>query len=134
MVNIINTLDSYGEKKLPQKIGYAITRNLMTLSTDYKYYTDELNKLFKKYEDYMVKDNDNNVIYNDIGIPIIEKEKSKDYEEELTDLLNIEIEVNIYTIPIDVFNYADNVGKYDSLSAKDIMNLQSILCDNKIEK
>lgn len=32
MVNLMNTLQAYSAKKLPQKISFAITRNLIKIS------------------------------------------------------------------------------------------------------
>lgn len=128
LINIVKMLDSYAEKKLPQKISYAITRNFDIFKNNYGYYEKSLNKLFSKYDKYITKDDNSNIIFNDAGIPIIENSKSKEFNEELANLLNIEIEINPYYIPKNSFNYEDNKNRYDSLSALDIINLQSVLC------
>ncbi len=128
LINIIKMLDNYVEKKLPQKISYAITRNFDIFKNNYGYYEKSLNKLFSKYDKYITKDDNNIIIFNDAGIPIIENSKSKEFNEELANLLNIEIEINPYYIPENSFDYEDNKNRYDSLSALDIINLQSVLC------
>lgn len=131
VVNMINTLEKFAEKKLPQKISYTITRNLMLLQKDYDCYIKSLNKLFSNYDDYIVKDENNNMMNNDIGIPIVDSKVEKEFNEEISNLLNIEIEIKLHCIPENVFDYEDNVNRYDSLSATDIINLQAVLCNGE---
>ncbi len=127
MINLMNTLDSFVDRKLPQKISYAITRTFMDVSKEYAYYDKELKKLFKSYDLYIKKDDEGNMVMNSSGIPIIEGEKSEDFVKELNELLSIEVEIKIKNVDMDVFDYDDN-GKYDVLSPAEIMTLQSILC------
>lgn len=127
VINILNILDDYSDKKLPQKISYAITRNLMLLKKDYECYISELNKLFHKYDNHIVRDEANaRIMFNDEGIPIIDEEMSHDFQNELNSLLNIEINTELYTVSFDTFDYNDE--RYDALAAKDILTLQSVLC------
>lgn len=132
IVNIINTLEKFAEKKLPQKISYAIMRNLILLQKDYDCYTKSLNKLFNDYNEHMVRDKNNNVMNNDMGIPIVDNDVEKEFNEEISNLLNIEIELELYHISENVFDYEDNTNRYDPLSATDIMNLQAVLCNQGI--
>lgn len=134
IVNMINVLNKFAEKKLPQKISYAITRNLILLQSDYDCYAKSLNKLFSEYKVYFVKDGDGNTIKNDIGIPIVEESVSNVFNDELSSLLNIEIETALHQIPKDVFDYKDEAGRFDPMSAKDIMNLQAVLCGNNSDE
>lgn len=127
IVNMLSTLNEFEEKKLPQKISYAITRNIVLLNSDYDCYMKSLNKILKTYESEMVKDIDGNIIYGDNGLPIVNEKVSKEFNEEIVSLLNIELDIDIYHIQEDLFNYDDE--KYDSLSAKDILRLQSVLCE-----
>ena len=50
LIVIINILSSFNDKKLPQKISYAITRNYMILEKEYQYYDKEIKKIFSQYE------------------------------------------------------------------------------------
>lgn len=135
IVNTINILQGFLEKKLPQKISYAITRNYLIIQKDYECYSESLNKLFAQYNEHIVKDESGNVMSNDNGVPIVDSEVSEEFNKEISTLLNIEIEVNLYQIPEEVFDYDDTDKRYDSLSAVDIMNLQTILCNqNNDEK
>lgn len=131
VINMINTLEKFAGKKLPQKISYAITRNLFFLQKDYECYIKSLNKIFSEYDEYIVKDEEKNFMVNDLGLPIIDSKVEKEFNDDIANLLNIEIEINFYNIPENVFDYEDGLNRYDSLSAEDIINLQSVLCDMK---
>lgn len=127
LVNIMNTLQDYSKKKLPQKISYAIMRNLMKISSEYEVYDKQLKKIFEDYSDYLIKDEKGNVKISQSGIPIVNDSVSGEYGEQISDLLSIEIDVDLYYINQEVFDY-DDKGSYDPMSAQDIMILQSILC------
>lgn len=133
LVNMMNVLQSYSDKKLPQKISFAITRNLMKISKEYSVYDAQLKKLFESYSNHMVKDDDGNMQTYDSGIPIVDESIKAEFDEEISELLNIEIEVDMYYIDPDVFDY-DDKGIYDAMSAQDIMVLQSILCKQDNEE
>ena len=128
MVNLMNTLQAYGTKKLPQKISFAITRNLMKISKEYEAYDSQLKKLFESYSDHIIKDEDGNNKINASGIPIVDDSVKTEFNEQIKDLLDIEIDIDIYLIDPEIFNY-DDKGIYDAMSAQDIIVLQSILCD-----
>ena len=135
VITMLNILDKFVKKKLPQKISYAITRNILLLQNDYHCYKKSLDKLFSDYDKYIVKDEKNHIIYNDMGIPIVESKVEKEFHQEIENLLNIEIEKDLYSISEENFDYEDTTNRYDSLSAVDIMNLQAILCNqNETEK
>ena len=128
MVNLINTLQAYSVKKLPQKISFAITRNLMKFSKEYEVYNTQLKKIFEAYSDHIIKDEDSNNKTNANGIPIVDDSVKAEFNEQIKDLLDIEIEIDLYLIDPEVFNY-DDKGIYDAMSAQDIIVLQSVLCD-----
>lgn len=128
MVNLMNTLQAYSAKKLPQKISFAITRNLMKISKEYEAYDSQLKKLFESYSDHIIKDEDGNNKINASGIPIVDDSVKTEFNEQIKDLLDIEIDIDIYLIDPEIFNY-DDKGIYDAMSAQDIIVLQSVLCD-----
>lgn len=130
LVNLLNTLNLYSVKKLPQKISYAITRNLMQISKEYEVYDAQLKKIFEEYSEHMIKDEKGNVKVNQNGIPLVDAVVSDEFGEQIADLLNIEIDIDMYYINSDVFDY-DDKGFYDAMSAQDIMILQSILCKSE---
>ena len=128
MVNVLNTLNSFGNKKLPQKISYAITRNIMIFRKEYEFYEREFGKLLVKYDKDIEKDVDGNMVHNKDGIPVVNGEASKDFYNELNELLMIELDISIYQISPEVFDYEDS-ERYDAMSASEIIQLQSIMCD-----
>lgn len=128
MVNLMNTLQAYSAKKLPQKISFAITRNLIKISKEYEIYDTQLKKLFETYSDHIIKDKDGNDKTNTNGIPIVDDSVKTEFNEQIKDLLNIEIDLNMYLVDPEIFNY-DDKGIYDAMSAQDIIVLQSVLCD-----
>ena len=132
LLTYVNILNKYADKKLPQKISYAITKNIIGLESDFKCYSKELDKVLSHYKDYFQKDENGEIKVNDSQIPILtEKDKTKEMVDELNELLAIEIDIDLYTIAEDVFDYEDD--KYDSLSGLEIFDLMSVLC-NKEEK
>lgn len=127
LVNLVNALEPYRNKKLPQKISYAITRNVMLATREYQIYEAQLNKIMEEYSDKMIKGKDGKLIVNEVGIPEVEEAVKQEYLNAIADLLNIEIDVEIYTIDESAFDYEDG-NKYDVLSPNEIIKLQSILC------
>ena len=127
LVNLVNELEPFGNKRLPQKISYAITRNVMLATKEYQIYEAQLNKIMEEYSDNMLKDKSGNPKVNDVGIPEVEDSVKKEYFEKITDLLNVEIDVNIYSIDEGLFDYEDS-DKYDVLYPNEMIKLQSILC------
>jgi len=129
MVNIAQTLDSFAEKYLPQKISYAITRNITMIGSDLQSYSKSLDKILKTYSDYVVKDEKGEVVNLPFGVPKVDDEHIDEYLKEIDELLGIEVDIDFYTIDSSIFDYESD--KYDPLSAKDIMVLQKILCEPK---
>ena len=133
MVVIMNNIEKFKDKKLPQRISYAITKNNMLLIEEQKVYKEEFNKITKEYNDYLIKDDKGNLKLNSNGIPMVEKEVEKEYLTKVNDLLGIEFEINLFKIDEQCLNYDDKVGKYDVLSPSEIMFLQSFLCKTEKE-
>lgn len=131
MITIMNYLNGFGDKKLPQRISYAITRNLTLFSNEYKFYETSLNKIFDIYKDQMLKDEEGNVQVNENGLPKVEDSVSEEYFGEINSLLNIEIDIPVYHISSEAFDYDETKGNYDVLSPNEIISLQSILCEAK---
>lgn len=127
IINRMNILTQFSETRLPQKISYAITRNLSILQKEYKCYLDELNKLFDRFKDDIETDDAGNIKRQPNGIPKFKGPVPETFNEDLSDLLNIEIDVEVFLIPSELFNYDDT--RFDSLTGKDIALLQSVLCE-----
>lgn len=131
IVGTLNILNSFADKKLPQKISYAITRNLMLFQKEYQYYEVEMKKLEAKYDGSFVHTEKGKITRDQSGIPVLSTNQEQEaYNKELYELLNIEIDIPVYYIDSEEFNYDNDAGRYDIMSASDILTLQSVLCDN----
>lgn len=132
MINLINVLSSFSDKRLPQKIGYAITKNLVLLNKEYSVYDSQLKKIIDAYKDNIIKDEDGNQVMKS-GIPAVDDSVSNEYYSQINELLNIEVDVNLRYVDESVFDY-DNNNMYDVMTAKEIMILQSILVNHEEDK
>lgn len=127
MVNIINTLKSYSDKKLPQRISYAITRSMTLLKQQYGDYETQLNKIYDSYREYFVCNQNGMIEVTKYGYPVVVQDKAEEFKEEILELLNIQIDIDVFSIPESYFNY-DESDKYDVLTANQINELTAILC------
>lgn len=132
LVQVYNILENCGAKKFPQKINFAITKNLKQLKVEIDIYQEALQNLFKSYDEFMIKKEDGTPEVTESGIPKVEKSHIEEFNKDLIDLLNTEIEINPYQIDEESFNYEDE--RYDVLPAVDMMNLQKILCNLEEKK
>lgn len=130
LVNIVNALNSYTQKRLPQMISYAITKNLLTLNNDMVAYNKSLDKVIKDYEKYAIKNKDGEPVLMASGLPDVDEQYKESYVADINELLGIEIDVDLYTINEETFAYDDG-DKYDALTPMEIVQLQSILCSEK---
>ncbi len=130
LVNLTNLFGSCSNKRLPQKLAYAIMKNMRILDKDLSIYREMLQKIFEAYKPYSEKDDKGEVKVNEQGIPIVDKDHEKAFYDEINSLLLLEIEVQFYTISEEVFDY-DEGDRYDSLSVQDMINLQEVLCEAK---
>ena len=73
MVQILNNLKLFENKKLPQKISYAIVKNIMALTKEYDVYIKQLEKLINeaKQEDKLELTEDGNIIETENHLPKI---------------------------------------------------------------
>lgn len=128
LLRINSILNQFADKKLPQRISFAITKNIMIIGNEIQCYNKEIEKIMKKYNEYFLKDDNGDVKYNRNGVPLVCDEHREDFLSELNELLNISVKVDLYNIEENVFDYDDVNGRFDPMSAKDIVELQSIIC------
>lgn len=128
MVNVMNILDSYSNKRLPQRISFAITKNLLKIRKEYEAYEIELKKIFDEYSSYFILDENGNQVVNNYGVPMVSEDKKEEYTHKINELLNMEIGMDFYQIDLECFDYDDRNGIYDSLSVSEIATLQSMIC------
>lgn len=120
IVNFINGVMNLKEKKLPIKLGYAITRNIKIMDPIATSYEEERQKILGKYAEKddsgKFKVEDGSYIISDIS----------GYEREMEELLEIENEMQLHTVTIDEIEKCD-LEQFDSLSIQDITLLDMMM-------
>ena len=131
MVQILNTLKMFENKKLPQKISYAIVKNIITLSKEYDIYIKQLEKLIneaKKNEKLELTEN-GQIIETENHIPKVKDEYKEEFNDDLEDLLLFYLDVDYSYVDESIFDY-DEKDKYDVLSPVEVFTLRNCLCEN----
>ena len=98
ILNTINVLGNLNNTKLPIKLAYAISKNINKIDIELKTYNDEKAKLINKYAE---KDKEGKVISNEHGHIIIEEKHKEDWNNDISELLSIENEIDIHKIQLD---------------------------------
>lgn len=117
MVNFINGVQEIKEKKLPIKLGYAITRNMKLMEPSAEAYSEEQQKLIDKYVE---KDADGKpkVLKNDY---VFLDEDA--YAKGVNELLEIENEIEAHIVPFSELEKCDT-EQFDALSIRDLSLLE----------
>ena len=120
IVNFINGVMNLKEKKLPIKLGYAITRNIKIMDPIATSYEEERQKILGKYAEKddsgKFKVEDGSYIISDI----------LGYEREMEELLEIENEMQLHTVTFDEIEKCD-LEQFDALSVQDMTLLDMML-------
>ena len=120
IVNFINGVMNLKEKKLPIKLGYAITRNIKIMDPAATSYEEERYKILGKYAEKddsgKFKVEDGSYIISDISR----------YEREMDELLGIENEMQLHTVTIEEIEKCD-MEQFDALSVQDITLLDMMM-------
>ena len=98
ILNTINVLGNLNNTQLPIKLAYAISKNINKIDIELKTYNDEKAKLINKYAE---KDKEGKVISNEHGHIIIEEKHKEDWNNDISELLSIENEIDIHKIQLD---------------------------------
>lgn len=131
MVQILNNLKLFENKKLPQKISYAIVKNIMALTKEYDVYIKQLEKLIneaKKNEKLELTEN-GQIIETENHIPKVKDEYKEEFNDDLEDLLLFYLDVDYSYVDESIFDY-DEKDKYDVLSPAEVFALRTCLCEN----
>lgn len=98
ILNTINVLGNLNNTQLNIKLAYAISKNINKIDMELKTYNDEKAKLINKYAE---KDKEGNVISDEHGHIIIEEKHKEDWNNDISELLSIENEIDIHKIQLD---------------------------------
>ena len=124
VIEFINSVsvNKLASKRLPVKVAYAISRNL-----------DKMNNIITSYEtarktlldQYAEKDEEGKVKVKD-GNYVIQEDQKQAFSDEMKELLEVENEIDLYTINMDEVEKCDT-DKYDSLTTADLMTLDIMI-------
>ncbi|MBU3103002.1 hypothetical protein [Clostridium gasigenes] len=98
LLNDAAGLSQLTQKSLPVKVSYAIAKNIAKIQSELKVYGEEKEKLIEKYS---VKGEDGKTIVEDDNKITISKEFLADWEKDIKELQEIEVEIDIHQFNID---------------------------------
>lgn len=104
IVNTINSIGTVSNRSLPIKASYAISKNLLKLEKEAEIYNLEREKLLDKYSE---KDEAGQRAVDKNGNVIIKKEHIEDWNREITELLDIEVEIDIHKFDLAVLDHVE---------------------------
>ncbi len=104
MVSFLNNARGIINKKIPHKLFFAISQNIAAFETPAKIYMTEIEKV------------------------------DKENIEEMTELLGIENEIVIQTVPEKVLDIMDESSKFDALSGPEFMAIDFMIERTKSEE
>ena len=96
----VNVLGEISSRKLPVKVSYAIAKNIDKVERELKHYNKERKKLI---EEYCLKE-DNGTLKITDGNYDIAPERLEDFNKEINELQEIEVEMDIHKFNIELLN------------------------------
>lgn len=114
IVDFLNTCVSMKKKSLPVRLAYAIKKNVAAVQEAASAYTAEREELIRRYAK---KDENGEIMTEDDCYIMEDKER---FGKDMSELLNIETEVEIHAVSISVVEKCDEDPKYDSLTMAEL--------------
>lgn len=123
----ITNLSPFMYMQLPTKLSFAVVKTYQNIKKDFDFFNEQHRKILINYaeldEDGKVKKKDDKVIVKDGCGELLNK--------EFTDLMNIEVNVNIHPIKEDDLYYEDTSGRFSVLTPSQVITLSNLLCTNE---
>ena len=113
------------KKTFPVKISYAIMRNIEALEKEFSAFEKQRIELCKTYAN---KDEDGNPVIKD-GSYDIPSDVREDFNNELKELSDEEVEIDIRTISAEEFEKCEQADRYDIPTGEDFAVLGFMLKD-----
>lgn len=101
IVNDSLILMDVARKELPIKVSYALAKNIAKIEKELEIYNSERQKLLDKY---CVKDENGKNKVDENNQLKIEEEYLKDWEKDIKELQNIEVEMDIHKFKLEELN------------------------------
>lgn len=120
MVSFMNGTQDIQKKRLPIKLGYAISKNIKLMEPAAAAYEDERKKVLDKHAE---KDENGEFVIKNESYVILNQ---KAYEAEMQELLEIENELELHKVPYSELEKCD-LEKFDALSVQDIALLEIMM-------
>ena len=98
IINSTETLQKLGKMELKAKLAWQVARLLKALDTEVQQFNETRMEVIKKYGE---KDENGELVTDEKGNCTIQQENVGKFQEELTDLINAEIEINANKIKIE---------------------------------
>lgn len=123
IVDFLNTCVSMKKKSLPVRLAYAIKKNVVAVQEAASAYTAEREELIRRYAK---KDENGEIMTEDDCYIMEDKER---FGKDMSELLNIETEVEIHIVSISVVEKCDEDPKYDSLTMAELDVIDFMLAE-----
>ena len=123
IVDFLNTCVSMKKKSLPVRLAYAIKKNVVAVQEAASAYTAEREELIRRYAK---KDENGEIMTEDDCYIMKDKER---FGKDMSELLNIETEVEIHNVSISVVEKCDEDPKYDSLTMAELDVIDFMLAE-----
>ena len=117
ILKFVNGCTALREKKLPVRLGYAIKKNLGSVSDAANAYNTEHSALISRHTE---KDDKGNPLIEEGRYQIKDKES---FEKDLNELLEIETEVNIHQVTLEEIEKCED-PRDDALTVADLETLE----------
>ncbi|MEE0642902.1 MAG: hypothetical protein UGF43_14805 [Blautia sp.] len=108
------------KKMLPIRLGFAINKNIQEVKGISEAYNEEQGKILDKY---CAKDEQGNYLAKEDRYDITDW---KGYNREMTELLKIENEVAVHTVPLEEVEKC-GTGKFDTLTPEELELLEFMI-------
>lgn len=123
VIEVINAFTSLGDKVLPMKISFAVSKNMDKLQTTiYRPYAKAVDQLKRNH---VILDDYGNPKTNERGIELLKN--IPEYEEKINELLDIENEFEAHTITQAMLEQCDTEEKYDIPTVKELSTLMKFI-------
>jgi len=99
IIEHINALGNFTKDKLPTKLSFAVVKNFNKLKSVYKDYDEARVLLVEKYAE---KDNKGEIVRNDNGTEVFKEGCLSDWNKEVNELLDINVEFDIHLVDFAV--------------------------------
>lgn len=118
ILNFANSM--FGNKRLPVKIAYAISKNVNAVADAMKAYDETRKNLL---DQFAKKDEKGEPVINNGQYEI---EDAEGWNNEIRELLETETEVQVHTVSIDEFEKCDD-PRYDTLTVAEMSILKFMI-------